>query len=215
MGEPVTPDNLESLLRRCAENLPGDHKPDSHSWGVGACGELLKDLSGTPLHDSALDILESFLVHGDADEARLADLFFAPDRVSLGAVEAAFNRADLDAELHDRMRANLGMVLARKPALYTPKWRQEVRKSGWEYLLGAILVADHAWFLANVHALLGATATDAANTLYYGLKQLRQAEADELKKELDAQRAQLGDAYVSELIACIDGESYRPGAKRW
>ena len=72
LGEAVTADNLESLLRRCAANLPGDYKPDSQSWGLAAAIQLLGRLRGSPLEAKGRRILAQFRSGGNADEVQLA-----------------------------------------------------------------------------------------------------------------------------------------------
>jgi hypothetical protein len=90
---------------------------------------------------------------------------------------------------------------------------------GGNDIVGAIIVADHAWFLSHVKDVLGADETEAANRLYYGLQVLRVAEATLLGDELEVRRVLLGDKYTAALREMIDSEMSdlgdRDGPVRW
>jgi hypothetical protein len=215
----VTLDNLEALLRRCADNLPGDYKPDAHSWGGSAASELLQRLRGTALEREANRIFERFLTSGSEDEARLAENYISPSMVSVAELERATGRADLPADVQRGILSALARALAAQPTEFEPRQRALLSRPGSDALVGAVIVADHAWFLAHVTDALGADASGASNRLWYGLQALNGAEAGRLRAELDSRRAQLGDAYVQALVDTIDGEAQdlagRAGAVRW
>jgi hypothetical protein len=219
LNEVVTADNLEALLRQCADNLPGDYKPDSQTWGGAAATQLLDRIRGTPLEDEANRIFERFLASGSADEARLAQNFANPSRVSVDQVERATRRSDLPAEVQRQLLSLLGRALAAQPRKLQPRHRALLAQPGSDALVGAVIVADHPWFLAHVRDVLGADGNEACNRLWFGLQALNAAEAAALRGELDAQRAQLGDGYVQGLVEAIDGEAAtlggRTGAIRW
>lgn len=219
LNEVVTSDNLETLLRRCADNLPGDYKPDSHSWGGAAASELLQRLRGTALEGEANRIFERFLTSGSADEARLAQNYVSPSLISVAELERATGRTDLPADVQRGISSALARALAAQPKEFQPRHRALLSQPGSEALVGAVIVADHAWFLAHVQDVLGAGADGASNRLWYGLQALNSAEAARLRDELDGRRAQLGDAYVQALVETIDGEAQdlaaRPGTVRW
>ncbi|HEY2745767.1 MAG TPA: hypothetical protein VGL86_14125, partial [Polyangia bacterium] len=113
----------------------------------------------------------------------------------------------------------LGRALAAQPAQFQPRHRALLSQPGSDALVGAVIVADHAWFLAHVKDVLGAGNDDACNRLWYGLQVLHGAEGDALRAELDTRRAALGDAYVQGLVETIDGEAAalqsRAGGLRW
>ena len=71
-GTPVTADNLETLLRLCAEHLGGDYKPESESWGDGAAGRFMREAAGTSLYDEAVRVLCGFLTDGNPDQVKMA-----------------------------------------------------------------------------------------------------------------------------------------------
>ncbi|HEX6838924.1 MAG TPA: hypothetical protein VF334_20235, partial [Polyangia bacterium] len=208
-----------ALLRRCADNLPGDYKPDSHSWGGTAASELLQRLRGTPLEADANRIFEQFLTSGSADEARLAQNYVNPGLVSVAELERATARGDLPADVQRGILSALARALAAQPKEFQARHRALLSRPGSDALVGAVIVADHTWFLAHVTDVLGADANGASNRLWYGLQQLNGAEATRLRAELDGRRAQLGDAYVQALVETIDGEAQdlaaRLGAVRW
>ncbi len=219
LNEVVTADNLEALLRRCADNLPGDYKPDSHSWGGTAASELLQRLRGTALETEANRIFERFLTRGSVDEARLAQNYITPSLVSVDQLEQATRRTDLPADVQRGILGALARALAAQPKQFQPRHRALLLRPGSDALVGAIIVADHAWFLAHVTDVLGADADGASNRLWYGLQALNAAEAVRLRAELDSRRGPLEDGYVQALVDTIDGEApdlaARPGAVRW
>lgn len=219
LDEVVTADNLEALLRRCAENLPGDYKPDSHTWGGAAASQLMERIRGTPLEAEANRIFEKFLESGDVDEVRLAQNYANPAMISVDAIEHARARTDLPADVARDVTSALGRALAAQPGQFQPRHRALLSQPGSDALVGGVIVADHAWFLAHVKDVLGAGNDDACNRLWYGLQVLRGSEGDTLRKELDGRRAALGDAYVQGLVETIDGEASalqgRTGALRW
>src|SRR5579864_3321619 len=123
LGEVATADNLESLLRRCADNMPGDYKPDSHSWGGSAAAQLLERIRGTPLEAEANRIFEKFLKSGDADEVRLAETFLSPALISVDSLDAAMARTDLPPEVLRSLRGGLGRALAAQPSRFNAQHR--------------------------------------------------------------------------------------------
>jgi hypothetical protein len=219
LNEVVTSDNLEALLRRCADNLPGDYKPDSQSWGGAAATQLLDRLRGTPLEADANRIFERFLTSGSADEVRLAQNYVNPSLVSVAAIERAMARGDLPADVQRQILSALARALAAQPKEFDARHRALLSRAGSDALVGAVIVADHAWFLAHVQDVLGAAADAASNRLWFGLQALNGAEGTRLRAELDGRRATLGDAYVQSLLETIDGEAQalaaRPGPVRW
>jgi hypothetical protein len=220
-GTPVTADNLADILRRCADNLAGDYKPDSQSWGMSAASELLSHVTGPPLTDVAARTFEEFLERGTPEQVLLATSFLPPDRISASSIVAAMQRSDLDAALKQQVRAALGRVLSSQPAHFDPSFRAQVGQPGWESLVGAFLIADHPWTMAHLQQVLGASRNDAANSLWYGLQNLNTAEGQALRAEIDKLRGTLGDAYADLLIKTIDGElatgnmHNRAGNVRW
>jgi hypothetical protein len=219
LDEVATADNLEALLRKCADNLPGDHKPDSHSWGGAAVAELMQRLRGSPLEAEANRIFDRFFREGDEDQVRLAQNSANAAVVDVAAIEAALGRTDLSAETHGQVRSALARALAAQPSKFAPRHRALVSQKGGEAMIGALIVADHAWFLGHVKDVLGADADGACNRLWYGLQALNRAEGERLRLELDGMRGTLGDAYVKGLVDTIDGEADtlrdRDGALRW
>jgi hypothetical protein len=221
MGETVTADNLESIIRRCADNMPGDGKPDSHSWGASAASELFKGIKGTPLEQQGQTILAELFRSGSDDEVRLADTFTNPALMPPEPIRAALARTDLDADAQNTVRGALGRVLAAQPAKYDTALRAQMSHPGAESLLGAVMVADHAWFLSNIPKLLGTNPTAAGNKIWYGVVDLNADEARTLRSEIDALRSTLGDPLTTALLETIDGEiasgtfANRPQPKRW
>ena len=219
LDEVATADNLEALLGRCADNLPGDHKPDSQTWGGGAVAELMSRLRGSPLEEDANRIFDRFLRSGDADRVRLAQNSMNPERIEVPAIEAAMARTDLPADVAEGLVSALGRALAAQPARFEARHRALVARPGGQAVIGAILVADHPWFLGHVKDVLGSDADGACNKLWYGLQALRRVEGERLRLELDGLRGTLGDAYVQGLVDTIDGEADtlrdRDGALRW
>ena len=207
LNEVVTSDNLETLLRRCADNLPGDYKPDSHSWGGAAASELLQRLRGTALEGEANRIFERFLTSGSAEEARLAQDCVSPSLISVAELERATERTDLPADVQRGILSALARALAAQPKEFQARHRALLSQPGSDALVGAVIVADHTWFLAHVKDVLGAHADGASNRLWYGLQALNKAEAARLRDELEDGRAQLGDDYVRALVDTIDGEA--------
>ncbi|HXU67987.1 MAG TPA: hypothetical protein VN947_01595 [Polyangia bacterium] len=219
LDEVATADNLEALLRKCAHNLPGDSKPDLQTWGGPAATELMSRLRGSPLEAEASRIFERFFREGDEDQVRLAQSSANPAVVDVAAIEAALARTELSAETHGQVRSALARALAAQPSKLAVRHRALASQLGGQALIGALIVADHAWFLGHVAEVLGADATDACNRLWYGLQALHRAEGERLRLELDGMRAALGDAYAQGLVETIDGEAEtlrdRDGAIRW
>ena len=219
LDEVATADNLESLLRRCADNLPGDYKPDSQTWGGAAATQLLERLRGTPLEAEANRIFERFMVEGSADEVRLAQNYVNPSLVAVDKIEAAMARTDLPPELQRQLMSALGRALAAQPSRFQARHRALLSRAGSDALVGAVIVADHAWFLAHLADVLGADPNGACNRLWFGLQALNSAEATLLRQELNARRVTLGDRYTSALVDTIDGEAAalqgRAGGPRW
>lgn len=221
MGETVTEDNLEAILRRCAENMPGDYKPDSHSWGGPAAIHLMKQLKGTPLHDRAAHILDDLLVHGSPEEVDFAAQFAPVERISVPRLRGALTRTDLTPEQQRNVRSALARAVSTRPEHYDPSLRAMVGQPSWEAFVGAFLIADHAWLMANLMAVLGKDPTHAATNFWYGVKFLNAAEATELRSDLIAMRPSLGSAYTDALVAVLEDEirsgtyDQRTGPARW
>jgi len=219
LDEVVTADNLEALLRRCAEALPGDYKPDSQAWGGAAASQLIARIRETPLEAEANRIFEKLLERGSLDEVRLAQNYVSPSLIAVDAIERARARTDLPADVARDLLSALGRALAAQPSQFQARHRALLSQPGSDALVGAVIVADHPWFLAHVKDVLGANADEACNRLWYGLQALFGAEGDALRAELDARRATLGDGYVQGLVETIDGEAAslraRPGGLRW
>ncbi len=219
LDEVATADNLEALLRRCAENLPGDYKPDSQTWGGAAVAQLMDRIRGTPLEADANQIFERFLDSGTQEEVLLAENSLNPALISVEALEAALARTELPAEVQRQVRSGLGRALAAQPAKFQVRHRVLLSQPGGDALVGAAIVGDHSWFLAHVKDVLGADSDAACNRLWFGLQALHGAEAKALRAELDARRAALGDAYAQALVETIDGEDAntqaRGGSVRW
>lgn len=219
LDEVATVDNLETLLRRCAENLPGDYKPDSQSWGGAAASQLMDRIRGTPLEAEANRIFGRFLAEGSADEVRLAQNYVNPALIVVESLETAMGRSDLPADVQRQVRSALGRALAAQPTRFAPRHRALLAQPGSDALVGAVIVADHPWFLAHLTDVLGAAVDAASNRLWFGLQALNGAEAQALRSELEARRSTLGDDYVRGLTETIDGESAswqaRSGAVRW
>jgi hypothetical protein len=219
LDEVVTADNLEALLRRCADALPGDYKPDSQTWGGAAASQLIARIRGTPLEADANRIFDKLLESGSVDEVRLAQNYVNPEMIAVDAIERARVRSDLPPDVTRDLTSALGRALAAQPAQFSARHRALLSQPGSDALVGAVIVADHAWFLAHVTDVLGANADEACNRLWFGLQTLRGTEGDALRAELDGRRAALGDAYVQGLIDTIDGEASslrsRAGALRW
>src|SRR5262245_53583772 len=115
LDEVATAENLESLLRRCADNLPGDYKPDSQTWGGAAATQLLDRLRGTLLEVAANRIFERFMIEGSVDEVRLAQSYVNPSLVAVDKIEMGMARKDLPAECQRQLMSALGRALAAQP----------------------------------------------------------------------------------------------------
>src|SRR5689334_16570494 len=136
-GTPVTVDNLEELLTRCAANLPGDFKPDSMTWGFAAASKFLDDAAGTPLHRLALEVLGNFLVEASEDEVTLAVSLLPPQTTPVDKLRLALDRTDLPDALNGKVAAALARALAWQPQHYAPLFRAQAGKPRWEALVGA------------------------------------------------------------------------------
>ncbi|HEY7958370.1 MAG TPA: hypothetical protein VII38_23885, partial [Polyangia bacterium] len=220
-GTPVTADNLETLLRLCAEHLGGDYKPESESWGDGAAGRFMREAAGTSLYDEAVRVLCGFLTDGNPDQVKMAAGLIPAKLTSPSAIIAAMQRHDLDASTSRQLRAALGRTLSLDVRAYEPRFRSLVGQPGWESLMGAFLIADHEWIFDHLHAIFGEDPAEAANRLWFGVLGLNAAEAAALRDELDAHRAELGEACADALLDYLDDEiksgtfKDRPGPVRW
>jgi len=220
-GTPVDADNLPGLLQLCADNMPGDYKPDAHTWGFGAASKFLDDAAGTPLYDQALQILGDFLASGSSEAVDLAQGMLPPGRASVDQLRSAAARTDLDQELRRKLNSALSRALAWQPDKYDPSMRAHAGKPDWETLIGAMLVADHPWLMSHLTDVLGSDPDQAANQLWYGIQSLNEAEAHALRDEFAAASGELGAAYAQSLVDCVDGElksgtfAGRGGGVRW
>lgn len=218
-GEVVDETNVEWFLRRCAEALPGDMKPDSMMWGGDAAAALLVAAKGTSLHAAAVRALEAMLLAGSVDDARLAQSFAWTD-VDAQVLARALQRDELPDDVRKGVRLTFGRVVSARPEqAYAPSLRALVGEPGWETLLGAIVVADHAWFVAHAATLLGDTANVAEERMWYAIAALRASEVRALRDELAGLRAALAPAAVDAALAYLDGElassTFADGARRW
>jgi len=218
-GEVVDEASAEWFLRRCAEALPGDMKPDSMMWGGDAASELLVAAKGTPLYAAAMRALEAMLLAGSVDDARLAQAFVWTD-VDAQVLARALRREELPDDVRKGIRLTFGRVVSARPEQhYDPSLRALVGEPGWEPLLGAIVVADHAWFVANVARLLGDIARVAEERVWYALAALRASEVRALRDELAGLRAALAPDVADAILAYLDGElaagPFADGACRW
>ncbi len=68
-------DSVDSFLLECANNMPGDYKPDSHVWGATAVALFMAKAKGTPEYDRAIEFLKEMQSSSDPDQQALAKEF--------------------------------------------------------------------------------------------------------------------------------------------
>ena len=74
-GRRIGLDDVAQFLRECADNLPGDYKPDSQSWGLSAAAIFFSASRGTPEGAAAISVLQGMVGSSDSDHVRFAAEF--------------------------------------------------------------------------------------------------------------------------------------------
>lgn len=140
-------------------------------------------------------------------------------RRDASAIEASLARGSSPADVRYALTNALGLTLAEQPSQFRPRHRALLAEPGGNDIVGAIIVADHAWFLSHIKGVLGVDEAEAPNRLYYGLRVLRLAEAAVLGNEIEVRRTLLGGKYTTARREMIGSEmsdlSGRDGSVRW
>jgi hypothetical protein len=202
MNEPTefTEETLRRRIHECAAAMPGPFKPDSASWGASAGSDLLTAVRGTPLWGAWRRTLEEFFASGNEDQIAFADEFCSPD-LDPRVVRAALGREDLSPETRALVRGSLGRLLTAQPDFYDPSLRAEFGQPGARPLLGAMMIADHAWLMETLGPLL-AREPDAADLLWFAVMALGREKLAVIRAEILA--LQLGVTVESSLLEVID-----------
>jgi hypothetical protein len=224
---PITLADLPFKLALAAEGNPqtGYHalRGDGVGWFAELWALILNDLEWVTLVRLTL---ADFLANGTATRCQFA---VAAARIAAGAVDpaailAALSRQDID----DSARADIALLhyqaILEARVLYSPSLRPWVcSPSTSGNLIAAAWVFDHDWVINHLATILATDPRDAAFSCAMALAQLRRAEWDQARFEIDAARAALGDqradAILSRLArseATVDwSAAHRLGPTRW
>jgi hypothetical protein len=213
-------DEVRRHLHEAAENLPEPNMPDSHAWGISAAAALV-DKGSPSVLQAAGEVLGEFLRDGSPAQAHLAASVNPEKLVDPLTLRRALDRDDLDDLAVARLRGAVGRAITQGRLGWDPPLRDHLAESGSEPLVAAALIHDHVWFLSHLTDVLGTDPKRAGNRLWFGVIELRRAEAERLQDELRARESALGVPYVTELLEVIVEEADdgrfdgRDGPIRW
>jgi hypothetical protein len=202
----VTVDTIEAQLEEAAENLPGPHRPDSKSWGQSFAHEALVGADDA-VRAKIGEVFDRFLERGTPEQAALAASTYPERAGALDGILAGLERQDLADETREALLGALGRAIEAEQLPWDPSYRDLVGPGARRALLCGALIWDHGWFLENLQSLLGDAPSSAATALWFAVQPLRAAEAERLRQELEARRADLGDKWVDRALKVIDSEA--------
>lgn len=219
-GNVVNAQTLEGLLREAVQHTPSttnrDLAFDPDAWA----GWLLSDLAGTPLYTQAGEILTAMARVGTKEELRFAAQHNAGrDLVPPDVLLDALDRAT-DAETRAHLARALSRAIDAGSFAYTTRLRALIGDgAAQDAVLGAIVLHDHATFIASLAAVFGTSAVAAKVRAAYAATGLNQAEVKRVRDEIAA--SALDDDVRTAVTASFDEMLARPsmaqrsGAVRW
>jgi len=162
------------------------------------------------------EILESFLVEGTTDEARLAVALAYTVEYGTEALIDGWGRDDLGEERKD-LAAKIGARIGEGQCPYHPNLRRSIPTYAF---VGGYVLYDHDWFLTNLGYVFTEDPAEAAIRFWFGLIYLTEAEGDALIEEITG-RGALSDAHLAGFQKHVDAFKAasafdkRPGGVRW
>jgi hypothetical protein len=219
-GSSVDASTLEGLLRTAVMHTPAttdrDLAFDPDAWTSG----LLDRLAGTPLAARAGEVLTAMVRTGTASELRFAAQHDAGrDLVAPDVLLDALDRAS-DPPTRASLARSLARAIRTGRLAYTPRLRAVLGEHGvQDELLGAIVLHDHAAFLAALAAIFGEAAPAARRYALCAATGLNHDELTRLRDELAA--SSLIDDIRAVTTAALDevlahpATAKRTGPARW
>lgn len=206
---PVTAANAAEFLEDAARHLSGPYRSDAESWGIPATYRALS-LASPEAKRAMAAVLEGFLRSGDPDQARLALTVAGEVELAPGAYLAARERTDLAPEAAAELLTRFSIAVSRGQLPYRSEYRALLAAPDAAPMLGAVAAYDHGYFLAHLPELLGDDPDQAANRLWFGMREMCREELGALRDELLARRSGLAPA-LAQRLADLVADSLRSG----
>ena len=197
-----TADNIEELLRRCADAAPYP-RLDRADWGFRESHRLIEELRSRGEIEAVYQAMSNMLTSENTDAQWLAMEGLPHERL----MAAGFEKIDpsiLREEGQRVYRSLLAVLIQAGEFPYEKRVREHHDRLGGEALFGVYLAFDHSWFLANMSVLLGPDLNDGKMRLLWALSALSRVEVERFRSEIKDGDAGLSVEWVDTLVDACD-----------
>ena len=197
-----TADNIEVLLRRCANAAPYP-RLDRSDWGFRESHRLVEELRARGDIEAVYRAMSNMLASENPDAQWLAMKGLPHKRL----MAAGFAKVDPSAMREEGQRAYrslLAVLIQAGDMPYDTAMRDLHHLPGGEALFGIYFAWDYNWFLENINILLGSDLNEGKIKLLWALSDLSREEIERFKSELKDGDIGLSVEWVETLLDACD-----------